>query len=160
MIGLLFPGGFRAVAAACLMLCIISAGLAACSGDETGMQNGYYSAELAQYDADGWKEFITIYVMDNRIVTVDYDAKNQSGFLKSWDIDCMRAMNEADGTYPKEYARLYSNGLLNRQDPELVDAVTGATNSYNAFGPLAKAAIEHARNGDTSVAFVQIPVYD
>ena len=121
------------------------------------MQDGYYTAEAANFDENGWKEYITIYVSNDKIITVEYDAKNASGFIKSWDMEYMRVMNEKDGTYPNKYVRAYTEALLNRQEPEKVDAVAGATHSHTTFQLLARAAMKQAEMGDKNVAFVQVP---
>ncbi|MDL2219355.1 FMN-binding protein [Ruminococcaceae bacterium OttesenSCG-928-O06] len=130
--------------------------LCACAGNTNAMQDGFYTAEAADFDEYGWKEYITIYVKDNTIVTVDYNAKNASGFIKSWDMEYMRVMNEADGTYPNEYTRGYSEALLNRQNPDRVHVIAGATHSHTSFRLLAKAAMAQARNGDANVVFVDL----
>lgn len=135
----------------------IAALLSACSQKTSEMQDGYYSAEMASYDAYGWKEFITIYVSDNNIVTVEYNAKNSSGFIKSWDMNYMRTMAAECGTYPNEYTRAYAVSLINWQDTAEVDAVSGATHSHITFRLLAEAAIAQAKAGDKQVALVEQP---
>lgn len=131
--------------------------LSACSQSAPEMRNGYYTAQTTSFDAQGWKEFITIYVSNNKIVTVEYNAKNASGFIKSWDIDHMRAMKAMHGTYPSESARAYSIALLNRQDAVRIDAVPGAARSHTSFQLLAAAAIAQAKAGDRHIAYVELP---
>lgn len=131
--------------------------VSSCSQESSEMQDGYYTAEAASFDSHGWKEFITIYVSDNKIVTVEYNAYNASGFIKSWDMNYMRDMNMSSGTYPNEYARAYAVSLLNWQIPADVDAISGATSSYKLFQRLSEAAIEQARAGDKQVALVELP---
>jgi major membrane immunogen (membrane-anchored lipoprotein) len=114
-------------------------------------------AEAASFDAHGWKEYLSIYINNNRIVTVEYNAKNASGFIKSWDMDYMREMNAHNGTYPNQYTRAYSVALLDLQDPARVEVVAGATDSHASFRLLAEAAIAQAKAGDKRVAFVEIP---
>lgn len=141
-----------------LVVMVIAILFPSCSQTQSGkMQDGYYTAEFASFDAHGWKEFITIYVNNNKIVTVDYNAKNASGFIKSWDMDYMRTMNATDGTYPNKYTRAYAVALLNKQNPEGVDVISGATHSYTSFQLLAEAAISQAKVGDKSVAFIKLP---
>ncbi|MDL2259066.1 FMN-binding protein [Eubacteriales bacterium OttesenSCG-928-K08] len=142
------------VAALILLLCVFFTG---CSTSSGSMQDGYYTAIAEFFDDFGWKEYVTIYVSDNRIITVEYNASNSSGFIKSWDMDYMRTMNAKDGTYPNKYTREYADALLNEQDPYMVDAITGATHSYTSFQMLAEAAITKAQNGDKTVAYVNIP---
>jgi len=140
-----------------LLLCLLLLAalfLSSCANTAGAMTDGYYSAEMADFDSHGWKEVLTIYVKESIVISVDYEAMNASGFIKSWDMDYMRTMNETDGTYPNKYVRLYSEALLNYQNPEKVQAVTGATHSYHTFQALAIAALEHARTGNTDVAYV------
>jgi major membrane immunogen (membrane-anchored lipoprotein) len=120
-------------------------------------KDGYYTAETVGFDRNGWKEYITVYVSNNKIVTVEYGAKNSSGFIKSWDMDYMRNMSAIVGVYPNKYARSYSVDLLNRQDPAKIDAISGATDSYISFCMLASAVIEQSRTGTKKVIAVEIP---
>jgi major membrane immunogen (membrane-anchored lipoprotein) len=121
------------------------------------LADGYYTAEAAFYDSHGWKDYITIYVDNNNIVTVEYDAKNSSGFLKSWDMDYMRLMGVRLGTYPTIYNREYSAALLRLQEPEGIDAIAGATHSYASFKILAATAISQARANNKSVVKTKLP---
>jgi major membrane immunogen (membrane-anchored lipoprotein) len=128
--------------------------------DGSGSQklaNGYYTAESRSYDSYGWKEYITIYVDNNRIATVDYDAKNITGFPRSWDMDYMRLMVTRKGTYPTAYGREYAAALLRLQKPEGIDALAGATNSYHSFKILAERAISQAKANDKNIALVELP---
>jgi major membrane immunogen (membrane-anchored lipoprotein) len=130
--------------------------LLSCSGGKDSMKDGYYTAEAAEFDAYGWKEYVTIGVSSGRITTVEYNAFNPSGFIKSWDMDYMRLMNANDGTYPNAYARSYMRQLLAGQGPDSVDRVAGATSSYRSFISLAKAALENARQGNGATRLVRI----
>ena len=120
------------------------------------VQDGYYTAEAKDFDDHGWKEFVTIFVSGGKITTVEYNAKNSSGFIKSWDMDYMRLMNAWGGIYPSAYMRAYAADLLTKQDVEKIDAVSGATHSYHAFKQLATAIMKKIIEGDTSVAFVEL----
>ncbi|MDR1884719.1 MAG: FMN-binding protein [Synergistaceae bacterium] len=141
-----------------LALIIAAAGaykyLSTGSGNREILRDGYYSAESASYD-HGWKEFITIYVNNGKIVNVEYNAKNASGFIKSWDMEYMRVMNRAVGNYPNRYTRSYASALLSGQGSTEIDAVSGATDSYSSFKALAGAVVTQARAGDKRVAYVE-----
>ena len=126
------------------------------SGGQKAIRDGYYTAEMEDYH-HGWKEFLTIYVNSGKIVTAEYDAKNASGLIKSWDMDYMRRMNKTDGNYPNRYTRAYAAELITRQTAEDMDAISGATESYHLFKALADAAIGQALTGDKKVAFVKTP---
>lgn len=141
-----------------IILLALCALLSACAQTASELQDGYYTAEAAEFSEYGWKEYITLCVSDGRIVTVEYDAKNASGFVRSWDMGYMRAMNLSDATYPNEYSRSYKVALLNWQNPDEVEVVSGATTSHTAFQMLAEAAISQARMGNKQVAYVELPV--
>lgn len=115
--------------------------------------DGYYTAETAE-PTNGWKEFVSITVRQGTIVAVEYNAKNDSGFIKSWDIAYMHAMFSRQGTYPNEYTRYYAGQLLGDQDAESIDAISGASRSAGFFEGLSNAVIEKARNGDETIAIV------
>ena len=53
--------------------------LTAC-GDQTQLQDGYYTAQMSEY-SHGWREYITILVKGGSIVSVEYNAENASGCL-------------------------------------------------------------------------------
>lgn len=131
--------------------------LGGCARSTDALQSGYYTAVAAEFDEHGWKEYVTIYVSDNRIITVEYNATNLSGFVKSWDMTYMRVMNAEDGTYPNKYTREYAEALVSRQDPMKVDVISGATHSHASFQLLSQAAIEKAEQGDKNVAYIVIP---
>lgn len=141
-----------AALSAALLLC-------GCAGDTGTLYDGYYTAEAAEFDNYGWKEYVTVCISNRRIVSVEYDARNASGFIKSWDMDYMRVMNETDGTYPNEYVRKYAERLVDKQHPERVDAVTGATHSHASFQLLAAACLEQANTNGSNIVYVTIPDY-
>ncbi len=132
-----------------LLLCLCLAGC----GNKKEMKNGYYTAEMEGYE-HGWKEYVCIFVKNDRIISIEFNAKDPSGFIKAWDNAYMENMKPVSGTYPNEYTRLYGTRLLETQDIEAVDAVTGATHSGNNFYKLVSAAVEQAQKGDSEVAIV------
>ena len=134
-----------------LLLAMLS--LTACSG-KTGLQDGYYTAQAADFNF-GWKEYITIMVKDGSIVSVEYNAENASGFIKSWDNAYMNNMKPVSGTYPNEYTRYYAAQLTGQSEAPEIDAITGATSSAVNFQALSKAVVEQAIQGDSSVVFVK-----
>ena len=93
-------------------------------------------------------------VKGGSIVSVEYNAENASGFIKSWDNAYMQNMLHSNGTYPNEYTREYAGQLLEKQATDQLDALSGATSSYNSFQKLATAVLEQAKQGDSSVVYV------
>ena len=72
------------------LLLLMTAVWPAC-GEKTGLQDGYYTAQASQFNF-GWKEYVTIMVKGGNIVSVEYNAENASGFIKSWDNAYMQNM--------------------------------------------------------------------
>ncbi len=126
--------------------------LTACS-EKTELQDGYYTAQAKDF-SHGWKEYITIMVKGGSIVSVEYNAENASGFIKSWDNAYMQTMLHSNGTYPNEYTRYYANQLLEGRRDDDIDALSGATSSYGSFQKLSEAVLEQARKGDSDVVVV------
>lgn len=126
--------------------------LAGC-GKTEGLQDGYYTAQASEYHF-GWKEYVTIIVKGGRIVSVEYNAENASGFIKSWDNAYMQTMLHSNGTYPNEYTRYYAGQLLEGQGEDEIDALSGATSSYGSFQKLEAAVLEQEKKGDSSIALV------
>lgn len=122
-------------------------------GKTEGLQDGYYTAQASEFN-HGWREFITIMVKGGSIVSVEYNAENASGFIKSWDNAYMQNMLHINGTYPNEYVRNYAGQLLEGQGKKEIDALTGATSSYHSFQKLVAGVLEQAERGDSSILLV------
>ena len=135
-----------------LLLLLLVTPLASCK-TASELQDGYYTAQASEF-SHGWKEYITIMVKGGSIVSVEYNAENPSGFIKSWDNAYMQTMLHSDGTYPNEYMRFYASQLLEDGQADGIDALTGATSSHSSFQKLAEAVLEQARKGDSSIVLV------
>lgn len=118
------------------------------------MKDGFYTAEMAEY-SHGWKEYLCIMVKNDTIIYAEFNAKNPSGYIKSWDNAYMESMLTTSGTYPNEYTRNYVSQLLETQNPDAVDAISGASSSAGNFKKLADAVISQAVRGDSSTAVVE-----
>ena len=138
---------------AMLLSLLMTAALLTACGGQAGLQDGYYTAQMSQF-SHGWKEYITILVKGGSIVSVEYNAENASGFIKSWDNAYMQNMLHSNGTYPNEYTRTYAGQLLEGQGQGSIDAISGATSSHGTFQLLAQAVLDQARKGDSSIVFV------
>ena len=142
----------KRIVAIFLSLLLMMSLLTAC-GDQPRLQDGYYTAQAEEFNY-GWKEYITILGKGGNIVSVEYNAENASGFIKSWDNAYMQTMLHSNGTYPNEYTRYYANQLLEGQGEGSIDAITGASSSHASFQILAQAVLEQARKGDSSIVFI------
>ena len=114
------------------------------------MEDGYYTAEMSEYSF-GWKEYVCIQVKNDVIVSAEFNAKNESGFIKAWDNAYMKNMGGVQGTYPNKYTREYARQLMEGQKDTQVDVISGATTSGDNFKKLVTAVIEQAKTGDTTV---------
>lgn len=134
------------------MLLLLVVSITAC-GKTTELQDGYYTAQAADYH-HGWKEYITIMVKGGNVVSVEYNAENPSGFIKSWDSAYMQTMLHSTGTYPNQYTRYYASQLLESGRSDSIDVLSGASSSHSSFQKLAEAVLEQAREGDSSIVYV------
>ena len=135
-----------------LLAVVILFSLSGCAKEQE-LKDGYYTAHMEGFEGFGWQEFVTICVNNGEIVTVEYNATTPTGFIKSWDVAYMRAMNPTYGTYPNRYTREYAAQLLQKQSAD-IDSISGATESGENFKLLVEALLEKARAGDCSVAIV------
>lgn len=140
----------------CCFLCCALSGICMAGGCGSGssLKNGFYTAEMSDY-SHGWKEYLCIMVKDNHIVYAEFNAKNASGYIKAWDNAYMQNMAPVSGTYPNEYTRNYVAQLIESQNPDGVDMVSGATSSGSNFLKLSAAVAEQAAAGNPDTAIVE-----
>ena len=134
---------------------LLTVSLVTACGNQAELQDGYYTAQVSEF-SHGWKEYITILVKGGSIVSVEYNAENASGFIKSWDNTYMQTMLHANGTYPNEYTRYYAGQLLEGQGEGGINAIAGASSSHGTFQMLVQAVLEQARKGDSSIVLVDV----
>lgn len=137
------------------ILCFSISGCGDSKG-ETGLVDGYYTATMSDYSF-GWKEYVTICVMNHKIVNVEYNARNKAGFIKSWDSAYMRKMNSVMGIYPNRYTRDYAAQFLEKQGMEEIDMLAGASSSGGNFQKLTAALLKSAQSGNTDIQVVEYP---
>ncbi|NLM13775.1 MAG: FMN-binding protein [Epulopiscium sp.] len=108
------------------------------------LKDGTYTAE-GEADERGWKPVITIEVKDGKIAAVDYDEVNEEGASKQADEDYNKRMKEKVNIGPAEAFPQLEAALVEKQDVDAVDAVTGATHGSESFKEMAKKALEAAK---------------
>ena len=140
---------------AILLSLLLTVSLVTACGNQAELQDGYYTAQVSEF-SHGWKEYITILVKGGSIVSVEYNAENASGFIKSWDNTYMQTMLHANGTYPNEYTRYYAGQLLEGQGEGGINAIAGASSSHGTFQMLVQAVLEQAWKGDSSIVLVDV----
>ena len=103
--------------------------------------NTTYSASEEAYDERGWKGEIAITFENDVITSVVYNEANEEGLTKRDDEAYNAAFLEAKGVTNKDSVIALEAQLLDVQDINSVDVVTGATSSSTKFMELAKQAL-------------------
>jgi major membrane immunogen (membrane-anchored lipoprotein) len=109
------------------------------------------------FDADGWKDYLTIFINNGLITTAEFNAINENGLLRSWDMDYLSRIHIKGQLNPNHYPRQYCSFLINLQDPGKVRPLEGGRRSHEIFVLLSKAAISYSRLGVNDIALVEIP---
>ena len=118
------------------------------------MKDGFYTAEMSDY-SHGWKEYLCIMVKNDKVVYAEFNAKDPSGYIKAWDNAYMQNMLTVAGTYPNEYTRNYVSQLIEFQNPEDVDTLSGASSSGGNFKKLSVAVLNQAKEGNSDTVIVE-----
>lgn len=118
------------------------------------LKDGFYTAQMSDY-SHGWKEYLCIMVKDDNIVYAEFNAKNPSGYIKAWDNAYMENMAAVCTTYPNDYTRKYVAQLIESQNTDGIDTISGASHSGSNFLKLASAVIEQAIDGNPNTIIVQ-----
>jgi major membrane immunogen (membrane-anchored lipoprotein) len=122
------------------------------------LKPGIYKAEYDKADFRGWKAFFSMEVdAAGEIKSSSFDYVNQSGQLKTRDTEYNNKMKSKSGLGPSEYCPRFAKNLQVYQDPNQIDAITGATMSSRDFKTFAHAAFNSAKTGDLSTIYIQQP---
>ncbi len=111
---------------------------------ESGLKNGTYEA-TGEKDDKGNTASIKIEVKDGKIATVKYDEVSSEGVSKLDNEEYNTNMKAKSGTNPIEAFPALEKALVEKQDADAVDTVTGATSTSNNFKALAKEALKDAK---------------
>jgi len=122
------------------------------------LKDGTYHAEYDREDVRNWIAFVDVTVEDGKIAKVYYDYTNDAKEMRTESQGYVDGFKAANGYTPREGFDKLGNQLIETQDVEKVDVVSGATHSSRNFNELAAAAIEKAKTGDTTEAIV--PLYE
>lgn len=79
-------------------------------GSTKRIKDGVCTAGMAEF-SHGWEEYLIIQIKNNKIVSAEYNTRNESGFIKAWDNAYMKHRMPSCGRYPNEYTRacMYSS---------------------------------------------------
>lgn len=116
------------------------------SKDEAAFKDGSYEAKVDTFDDNGYAGKINIDVKDGKITTVKYDEVNAEGTGKVDNKEYNAKMVEfgAKSTPAEAFPKLEA-ALVEKQDVDAVDAVTGVTTSSESFKKLAAEALKDAK---------------
>lgn len=133
--------------------------LAGCQNDiKKPLQDGTYSVIFDEPDSTNWKAFMSLEILNEEIVSVNYDyegtGENQ-GKLKSEDTAYNEAMYATKGTNPVIYLDKLEKSLLLHQNPDEVDTVSGATTSSKDFRTFSTALLEAAKEGNEELIILK-----
>ena len=106
----------------------------------------------------GWTEFVVLTIQNNAVSQISFDAVDESGAYKSKDADYQDQMAQAGiGTDPAQfYPAIIQSFIDAKYLPDEMDAVAGATQSFNRFKELVTAALENALYGLEETAVVEV----
>ena len=118
--------------------------LVACGSDEADFpeEGGDTVVVETEYDDHGWKGKLAVTFDGNLISEAEYDEFDRQGNSKADDEDYASRMVPVSGISPAEAFDELEASLVDAQDPEAMDAVTGATQSSDWFIDLAERAVE------------------
>lgn len=111
------------------------------SNQQAALKDGNYYAEEKDFDDHGWKAMVTVIVKDGKIANVFYDEINKDGFLKSFDPNYAKNMKAKSNTTPVDAVAALSKSLVEKQNADSVDKVTGATGTSSKFTTLVTEAL-------------------
>jgi len=108
---------------------------------EAKYKDGEYEAEL-EPDERGWKPVVEVTVEGGKITEVAFDEVNEEGVKKSENEEYLErwgtAVNiDASKVYPQ-----YQDELIEKQDVEEVEVITGATSTHEKFQEVVKKALD------------------
>jgi major membrane immunogen (membrane-anchored lipoprotein) len=111
--------------------------------DDGRYEDGTYTGET-EFDSHGWKGVVEIKVTGGKIAQVDYDELNEEGEKKSEDEEYKEMWQGQAGINADEAYPGYENDLLESQDIEQVDVISGATATHATFTQVVKKALADA----------------
>lgn len=97
----------------------------------SGLKDGNYKG-ATPFDDYGYKHEVTFEMKNGKMVSIDYDEIHRDGHAKQHDADYCKRMLES-GTTPAIAYPKYESGMLEKQNFNQIDAVSGATYSLFRF---------------------------
>jgi major membrane immunogen (membrane-anchored lipoprotein) len=104
-------------------------------------EDGTYTGET-ETDERGWRGVVEIVVEDGEITEVDYDEFDDGDNPKSGDEEYNERWEEQAGISAEEAYPEYEEALIETQNIEEVDAISGATATHEKFTEAVRNALE------------------
>ncbi|MGV3322116.1 FMN-binding protein [Streptococcus hyovaginalis] len=120
------------------------------------LKDGTYTAE-SDYDSRGWKVVHTITVADGKITESDFGYENEAGEKKADDEEYNKNMKDKSGVSSKEATEKLNQELVDKQNVDDVEVVSGATSTSSNFELSTKALIKAAQDGNTDTVTIELP---
>ncbi|MDN6161469.1 MAG: FMN-binding protein [Atopostipes sp.] len=117
--------------------------------EDDGLQDGEYRIEDENFGDNGWKEALEIEVTDGEITDATWESINEDGENKIDDEDYQETMTETDGVGPQDFIPALEDSLLETQNPEDVEVVSGATHTSEKFQDYGEQLMDAAEEGNT-----------
>lgn len=115
--------------------------------DQLNAELGNVSEAQGTKDDYGWVPQLRLTFEGDKITEVYYDYLNEKSEKKSEAGDYNKNMKEKTGVSAKEAMEKLREDLINKQNPDEVSTVTGATQTSDEFKALAKQAYDNYKNG-------------
>jgi major membrane immunogen (membrane-anchored lipoprotein) len=111
-------------------------------------EDGVYFANKADVDDHGWKPLATVVVQGSEISKAYFDEINEDDRLKSFDQDYLERWKESSGENLLSAEPELVDALMDGQDPNQVDAVSGATSTSEKFKQLISDVLKESPQPD------------
>ncbi|MGT2802586.1 Major membrane immunogen, membrane-anchored lipoprotein [Streptococcus henryi] len=125
------------------------------STSTAALKDGTYTAESG-FDERGWKVVHTITVKDGKIESSNFDYENADGAKKSEDEEYNKNMEAKSGISSKDATAKLNEELVETQNVDDVETVSGATHSSENFKVSAEALLKAAAEGNTDTVEIDL----
>ncbi|MCL1830235.1 MAG: hypothetical protein FWG21_02270 [Oscillospiraceae bacterium] len=122
------------------------------------VSDGVYRVEMAEFDINGYRDFVEFEIVGGNVISIKADAYNQEDGLLKTDSQEIRSMMEAvSGTYPEKFYLDLVNEYIGSGGTR-TDVIAGATMSSENFFYLMKYAENAWKTNDSSVLIVKLDI--
>lgn len=123
---------------------------------DEGLVDGTYTLEEDDFGNTGWKESLQIVVEGGEIVDATWSSVDEEGLNKIDDDNYQETMTSTDGLGPQDFIPALEEALVEAQNAEDVDVITGATGTAEKFKEYAQLLIDAALEGKSDTIIIEI----